>query len=49
MEELERRDQLTSDRMPKILESMKCFPKHCDIPACVKDEKYGNFVYAAAA
>ena len=32
MEELERRDKLTSDRMPEIVQLMTCFPKHCDIP-----------------
>ena len=49
MEELERRDKLTVDRMPDILEVMKCFPKHGDIPKCVKDEATCSFVYDAAA
>ena len=49
MEELERREKLTLDRMPEILESMKCFPRHCDIPICVKDAASGNFVYDSAA
>ena len=49
MEELERRDQATSARMPEILQSMRCFPKHAHIPKCIKDEKSGNFMYDTMA